>query len=199
MFLDEMKGSVWARGASVWVAMTMLSAAGAAGCASAPAPAAGPKNPREVLLAHDDAKASGTMAFPTQTYETMVRFQIPDGEYKPVRLRFQAGAEGQVEIAIYDSTLFETPGETLRKVTREIAKEDLSNGQDGRWVVEDLDGMKPLKGVVWIGVHKLGGTPTIWASSHVSGQAFVRDNDPQRQMGLLPTKRTPMLRLELAP
>ena len=59
--------------------------------------------------------------------------------------------------------------------------------------------MKPLKGVVWVGVHKLGGTPTIWASSVVSGQAFVRNNDPQNPMGLLPTKRTPMLRLEVAP
>jgi hypothetical protein len=50
-----------------------------------------------------------------------------------------------------------------------------------------------------VGVHKLGGTPMIWASSVVSGQAFVRNNDPGNPMGLLPTKRTPMLRLEIAP
>ena len=35
--------------------------------------------------------------------------------------------------------------------------------------------------------------------SVVSGQAFIRNNDPQSPMGLLPSKRTPMLRLEVAP
>ena len=59
--------------------------------------------------------------------------------------------------------------------------------------------MKPIKGVIWVGVRKTSGTPTIWASSVVSGQAFVRNNDPTNPMGLLPTKRTPMLRLEVAP
>ena len=84
-------------------------------------------------------------------------------------------------------------------MTCELAPEDLSNGKDGRWVVQDLVDMKPLKGVVWVGVHKVGGTPTIWASSVVSGQAYVRNNDPANPMGLLPTKRTPMIRLEIAP
>lgn len=150
-------------------------------------------------MAYDDARATGTMAFPTATYESVVRFALPLGAHKPLRLRFQAEAAGQLEITIYDSTLFETPGEPLRKVTRELAKEDLSNGSDGRWVVEALDDMKPLEGVVWVGVHKVGGAPTIWASSAVSGQAYVRNNDPGNPMGLLPTKRTPMLRLEVAP
>jgi len=150
-------------------------------------------------MAYDDARTTGTMAFPTPTYESIVRFQLPEGEHKPVRLRFQAEAQGQLEITIYDSTILETPGEPLIKLTRDLGKEDLSNGNDGRWVVESLVDMKPLKGVVWVGVHKLGGTPTIWASSVVSGQAYVRNNDPTNPMGLLPTKRTPMLRLEIAP
>ena len=42
-------------------------------------------------------------------------------------------------------------------MTRDVGKEDLSNGKDGRWVVEDLVDMKPLKGVIWVGVHKIGG------------------------------------------
>jgi len=150
-------------------------------------------------MAYDDARASGTLAFPTATYESVMRFQLPDGEHRPLRLRFQAEAAGQVEITIYDSTLFETPGEPLHKLSRDLAKDDLSDGKDGRWVVEDLVDMKPIKGVVWVGVRKTGGTPTIWASSVVSGQAFVRNNDPSNPMGLLPTKRTPMLRLEVAP
>jgi len=150
-------------------------------------------------MAYDDARATGTMAFPTPTYESVVRFQLPAGEHKPLRLRFQAEAAGQLEITIYDSTLFETPGDALMKVTHDLSADDLSNGQDGRWVVEDLVAMKPVKGVIWIGVHKIAGTPTIWASSVVSGQAFVRNNDPANPMGLLPTKRTPMLRFEVEP
>jgi hypothetical protein len=152
-----------------------------------------------VIMAYDDAHASGTLAFPTQSYESVVRFQLPDGEHRPLRLRFQAEALGQLEITIYDSTILETPGEPLVKVARDLVTEDLSNGQDGRWVVENLVEAKPLKGVIWVGVHKLGGMPTIWASSVVSGQSFVRNNDPHNPMGLLPTKRTPMLRLEITP
>jgi hypothetical protein len=167
-------------------------------CASAP-PTAGLLGPRELIMAYDDARATGTLAFPTATYESVVRFQLPDGEHRPLRLRFQAEAAGQLEITIYDSTLFETPGEPLRKLTRELAREDLSDGKDGRWVVEDLADMKPIKGVIWVGVRKSGGAPTMWASSVVCGQAFVRNNDPANPMGLLPTKRTPMLRLEVAP
>jgi hypothetical protein len=172
-------------------------AAAAVACA-APAPLPGGLA-RELVMAYDDAHASGTLAFPNDTYETVVRFQLPEGEHSPLRLRFQAEAPGQLEITIYDSTVLETPGEPLRRVTRDLAKEDLSNGKDGRWVVESLVDMKPIKGVVWIGVRKTGGMPTVWASSVVSGQAFVRNNNPISPMGLLPTKRTPMLRLEISP
>jgi hypothetical protein len=179
------------------IASWALGAALAAGCASSAV--APPRQVREIVLAYDDARTTGTMAFPSATYESVVRFQLPDGEHKPLRLRFQAEAPGQLEITIYDSTVLETPGEPLIKVTRDLSKEDLSNGNDGRWVVEDLVEMKPLKGVVWVGVHKVAGTPTIWASSVVSGQVYVRNNDPTNPMGLLPTKRTPMLRLELEP
>jgi len=169
----------------------------AVGCAAtAPAPR-GPT--RELVVAYDDAHATGAVAFPTNTYESVVRFQLPDGEHQPLRLRFQAESAGRVEINIYGSTLLETPGDAIRTLQRELSKEDLSDGRDGRWVVEDLVDVKPLKGIVWVGVHRVGGTPSIWASSVVSGQAFVRNNDPANPMGLLPTKRTPMIRLEVAP
>jgi hypothetical protein len=174
-----------------------LLAALAAGCASSVPPPA--RSAREIVMAYDDAHATGTMAFPSVSYESVVRFQLPDGEHKPLRLRFQAEAVGQLEITIYDSTILETPGDPIHRLTRDLAHDDLSDGKDGRWVVEDLVDVKPLKGVVWVGVHKVGGTPTIWASGVVSGQAYVRNNDPTNPMGLLPTKRTPMIRLELAP
>jgi len=154
---------------------------------------------RELVLAYDDARATGTLAFPSMTYESVVRFTVPEGEHRPLRLRLQAGAEGKLDVTIYDSTILETPGETLRKVSCDLVKEDVSDGKDGRWVVADLGDMKPIKGVIWVGVRKAGGEPTMWASSVVSGQAFVRNNDPTNLMGLLPTKRTPMLRLELVP
>jgi hypothetical protein len=186
-------------GASVAFAFTLASGA-AAGCASAPsAQPGGARAQREVIMSYDDARTSGTVAFPNATYESVVRFQLPEGEYRPLRLRFQAEAPGQLEITIYENTLFEAPGEPLRRLTRDLAQEDLSNGRDGRWIVEDLIDMKPVKGVIWVGVRKTGGTPTLWASSIVSGQAFVRNNDPASPMGLLPTKRTPMLRIEVAP
>lgn len=178
------------------VGATALLAVGA--CASSPPPAA-PRQAREIVMAYDDAHTTGTVAFPNDTYESVVRFQLPDGEHKPLRLRFQAEAPGQLEITIYDSTILETPGDAIHKITHDLAKEDLSNGKDGRWVVEDLVDVKPLKGVVWVGLHKVGGAPTIWSSGVVSGQAFIRNNDPHNPMGLLPTKRTPMLRLEVAP
>lgn len=160
-------------------------------------PAASPG--RELVMAYDDARASGPLTFPKDTYESVVRFQLPDGKHRPLRLRFQAEALGKLEINIYDSTPLETPGTAIRTLTRELAAEDLSDGHDGRWVVEDLAEVKPLAGIVWVGVHRLEGQPGIWASSVVSGQAFVRDQDPTNPMGLLPTKRTPMIRLELAP
>lgn len=180
------------------LAAIFLALVGLAGCATASSsgPSAGS---RELVLAYDDARATGTLAFPSMTYESVVRFALPDGEHRPLRLRLQAEAAGKLEITIYESTVLETPGEALRTLPRELAKEDLSDGKDGRWIVEDLGDMKPLKGVIWVGVRKVGGEPTIWASSVVSGQAFVRNNDPGNLMGLLPTKRTPMLRLEIAP
>ena len=152
----------WALLGSVAAALPAL------GCASAETPGAHVPA-RELVMAYDDGRPTGTMAFPSTDYESVVRFQLPEGEHKPLRLCLQAEAAGELEITIYESTLLETPGEPLRKITRPLAKEDLSDGKDGRWVVEGLDDMKPLKGVVWVGVHKLGGEPTIWASSVVSG------------------------------
>jgi hypothetical protein len=177
--------------------LAALGALVAAGCATtAPAPG-GPT--RELVMAYDDARPSGSVAFPADTYESVVRFQLPDGEHQPLRLRFQAESPGSLEINIYGSTVLETPGEAIRTLKRELSKDDLSDGRDGRWVVENLVDLKPLKGIVWVGVHRVGGSPSIWASSVVSGQAFVRNNDPANPMGLLPTKRTPMIRLEVVP
>jgi len=176
----------------------LAAAFGLAGCGTSAGAVATGGVSRELVLAYDDAHATGTVAFPSMTYESVLRFALPDGEHSPIRLRLQAGAEGSFDVTIYDSTVLETPGEVIRKLPCTIAKEDVSDGKDGRWVVTDLTGVKALKGTIWVGVRKTGGEPTLWASSVVSGQAFVRNNDPNNLMGLLPTKRTPMLRLEIA-
>jgi len=177
----------------------VLVAAGGAGCGTGGGVAQVNGISRELIVAYDDAHPTGTLSFPSTTYESVTQFALPDGEHRPIRLRFQLGAPGQLAITIYATTLLETPGEALRTLSCDASKEDVSDGTDGRWIVADLGDMKPLKGVVWIGVRKLGGEPTLWASSVASGHAFVRNNDPNNLMGLLPTKRTPMVRIEVAP
>ncbi len=106
---------------------------------------------------------------------------------------------GTVAIAFYENALLETPGEEIHVLSRDIGPDDLAGPKDSRWVVLDLRDLPPLEGVLWIGVRKVGGTPSIWTSAVVSGQTYLRDRDPARAMGLLPVKRTPMIRLEVLP
>jgi hypothetical protein len=172
-------------------------------CACASACASTPRSParssREVVIGYDDNRPKDVIAFPTTTYEAITRFDLPAGEHHPLRLRLQAAAQGALAITVYDSTPLEMPGEAILTVTRSLEADDVSDGKDGRWVVEELADTKPLRGVVWVGVHKTGGEPTVWSSGAVSKQSFIRNNDPHNPMGLLPTKRGPMLRLEIAP
>ena len=100
------------------------------------------------------------MAFPADDLRERGAVPAPRRRAPAAAAALPGRGARQLEITIYDSTLLETPGEPIRKLTRDLAKEDLSDGKDGRWVVEDLVDMKPLKGVVWVGVHKTGGTPT---------------------------------------
>jgi hypothetical protein len=177
-------------------ALALAAVLASAGCAAS---GSLPASSRELVMAYDDARATGSLAFPSETYESVVRFQLPDGQHKPLRLRFQAEAPGKIEINIYGSTLLETPGAAIRTFNYELSKADISDGRDGRWVVEELADLQPLQGIVWVGVRKTDGKPSIWACNVTSGQAFMRDNNPQNPMGLIPTRRTPMLRLEVAP
>src|SRR5262249_20710137 len=144
-------------------------------------------------------RSTGTVAFPSMGYESVTRFELPAGEHRPLRLRLQAEAAGSLEITIYDSTPLETPGDAILSISRDLEKQDLSDGRDGRWVVEYLMDANPLKGVIWVGTRKKAGEPTLWSSAVSSGQCYIRNNDPQTLLGLLPTKRTPMVRLEVSP
>jgi hypothetical protein len=161
-------------------------------------PARAPGQP-ELILAHDDGRPSGTLAFPSATYESVVRFELPGATHRPLRLRLQAEAAGTIAVTIYENGPLETPGGELWRYTRDLGTGDLSTGRDGRWVTEDLTALPPFGGTVWIGVRSQGGAPKLWTSAVASSEAFIRDHDPQRQMNLLPVKRTPMIRLEVTP
>jgi hypothetical protein len=150
-------------------------------------------------MAYDDNRATASLVFPSLTYESILRLELPDGKHRPQRLRLQASAPGTLAITLYENDLLESPGEPIFEVTRELVGEDVSNGKDGRWVLADLRDRPELKGVVWIGMRKTAGEPAIWTSAVVSGQSYLRDRDPKKAMGLLPVKRTPMVRLEVLP
>jgi hypothetical protein len=200
---DVVKPPPWRPAAAVRPALALATLAGVwlallGGCAGSGA-AASSKGGRELVMSYDDSRATGTVAFPSQTYESVTRFELPPGEHRALRLRLLAAAPGGLSITVYDSTPLETPGEPLVSITRDLQASDLSDGKDGRWVVEELAELKPLKGVVWVGLRKASGDPRVWSSGVVSGQAYVRNSDPQNLIGLLPVKRTPMVRLELAP
>jgi hypothetical protein len=158
-----------------------------------------PRDLRALLLAFDDNHPSASLIFPTLTYETLVRFEPPPGKHRPWRLWLQAQAPGTVTVELYKNTLFEAPGASFDKFTREIVADEVSGGKDGRWVVEDLQDLDAIDEPIWIGVRKEAGSPALWTSAVVSGQCFLRDRDSSKGLGILPVKRTPMIRLELAP
>jgi len=152
---------------------------------------------RELVLSYDDNRPSGQLAFPNLTYESLLRFQLPPGKHRALRLRALISGTGTLEFALYDNSPLESPGDLLRRFTWTVDSADVSSGKDGHWLVSDLRDLPALEGVIWIGFRKNGGEPTIWTSSANSGQTFLRDRRPNDTMGILPVKRTPMLRLEL--
>jgi len=154
---------------------------------------------REVLLTFDDNHASAALTFPSLTYEALMRFNPPEGKHRPWRLWLLAQAPGTVTVTLYNNTIFDAPGEPIDTFTREIVTRDVSAGGDGRWVVEDLQDLDVIDGPVWVGVRKIAGAPALWTSAVVSGQSYLRDRDASKGLGILPVKRTPMIRLELVP
>lgn len=154
---------------------------------------------RELLLTFDDNRATAALTFPSLTYEALVRFNPPEGKHRPWRLWLLAQAVGTINVSLYKDTVFTSPGEPIDTFTREIKARDVSAGGDGRWVVEDLQDLDIIEGPIWVGVRKVAGAPALWTSAVPSGQSFLRDRDSSKGLAILPVKRTPMVRLELAP
>ena len=65
------------------------------GCAAAPPPLA-PHSSRELVVGSDDHRPQDVIAFPSTTYETVTRFDLPEGEHHPLRLRLQAAFDDLV-------------------------------------------------------------------------------------------------------
>jgi len=154
---------------------------------------------RQVLVAYDDNHPSAALTFPTSTYEALVRFEVPEGKHRPWRLWMLAQAPGTIIVTLYKDTVFTAPGEPIDTFTREIVAQDVSSGRDGRWMVEDLQSLGDIDGPIWVGVRKTAGSPALWTSAVPSAQSYLRDRDASKGLSILPVKRTPLLRLELAP
>src|SRR5512132_3541765 len=111
------------------------------GCAGK---AAGPaKSAVELVLAYDGAAPAGTVAFPSAGYESVLRFDLPPGEHRLERLYVQAAAPGTLELTVYDSSPLEAPGQVIHSISRAVAPGDVSDGKDGRWLVDDLGALAP--------------------------------------------------------
>jgi hypothetical protein len=169
----------------------------AVGCATPPPPAFPSR--QVVLLAFDDGRAEGTIAFPTVHQESMVRFELPPGEHRLLRLWVQAATPGTMRWAFYDQTALEGPGQVLDDGPLVVAPGGREASLQGRWTTVDLSALPARAGVLWLGLKRIDGDPTISACHLDAGQYFLRSDDPITPMNLLPVKRTPLVRLEIAP
>lgn len=152
-----------------------------------------------MLMAHDDGRAEGVVAFPNDTFESVVRFTLPPGSHQLARLWLAVAGAGSLQISLYESTPLDAPGDPFYQVTREVPIALVSDGRDSRWTVQDLSDVSPRSGVVWVGVKKAGGEAALWATPMDAGHYFVRSTDPNNRIEMLPVRRTPLVRLELMP
>jgi hypothetical protein len=97
-------------------------------------------------------------------------------------------------MTVYDTNKLDSPGEVVGRIERQVNLEEVSNGKDGRWLVHDVSHLPKCRGVIWLGMKKVAGTPTVWSSRVVSGRYFLRSDATD----LLPVKETPLARIELA-
>src|SRR4051812_35211120 len=73
---------------------------GLAACATAPPPTPGVGS--LVLLAFDDGKVDGAVAFPSGHHESVVRFELPPGAHRLGRLWIRVISPGILRWALYD-------------------------------------------------------------------------------------------------
>ncbi len=173
------------------LSLILLTAVGCAHKATGPLGSSGPR----VLLAYEDGQAGGMVVFPNNQYESIIRFEMPAGEHRPLRLWMQVANPGAISVTLYDTNLLDAPGEPIGRIDRDVQPNEVSNGKDGLWLVQDISHFPVCKGIVWLGMKKLSGTPTVWSSRIFSSRYFLRSESTD----LLPVKETPLVRLEVAP
>jgi len=176
-----------------------LASGAAVALAACAAPRAATTASVELALAADEAPADGQVAFPSPTYESVVRFDLPPGKHKLLRARVQVASAGTLRVSVYGATPLEGPADPIYEVVRVVEPADVSDGRDGRWVIEDLGQLAAQEGIVFLGVRKEAGQPTLWSTGLDSGRAFMRNLDPQQVMGLAPVRRTPRARIDVTP
>jgi hypothetical protein len=152
-----------------------------------------------VLLAYDDGRPEGALTFPTMHHEGVVRFELPPGEHQLRRLWIQATATGTIHWAIYEQTALDGPGLPINEGVLVVSSKEVSSGHDSLWIYADLTNLPSREGVVWLGLKRTDGEPAIATSRIDAGQYFLRSDDPSNPLNLLPVKRTPLVRLEVAP
>lgn len=179
--------------------LAALTAVASSGCASLASSGHGGAVGARTYLTYDDGRAEGVISFPNDSFESLMRFELPPGEHRMVRLWFQAAGPGTFQVSLYDTGPLDGVGTSFHQVQQEIAKDWISEGRDGRWVVVDVSTTPARKGAVYVGFKRAGGTAALWATPLDSGQYFIRSEDPQNHIDLLPVRRTPLVRLELEP
>jgi hypothetical protein len=177
-------------------AAVALTASGCAGMSAAGGAAGvGPRT----YLTYDDGRAEGVISFPNATFESLMRFEMPPGEHRVQRLWFQAAGPGTFEVTLYETGPLDGVGTAVHRLKQDVAKDWISEGRDGRWIVVDVSNAPSRKGAIYIGFKRAAGTAALWATPLDSGQYFIRNEDPQNHIEMLPVRRTPLVRLELAP
>ena len=148
----------------------------------------------------DDGHATERPLTPSKTFELLMRFDPGLPAYLPRRMWLQLAQPGHITVSIYGTTRDGNPGDPLYSVERVYDPLLISNGSDGKWVIEELD-LPAQHAPIWVGLHSPGGgnDPRLWASSNDSGSVYMRDPDPSTPLSSTKIPRTPLLRIEFSP
>ncbi|MCS6912933.1 MAG: hypothetical protein RMK29_05015 [Myxococcales bacterium] len=156
---------------------------------------------REIEMAHDDGRPAERPILPASSFELLIKNEPNMPSFRPVRLRFMVAQPGRIQFQLYDTNEEGRPGRLLYRIERDYGPALTSNGTDGKWVIETLPPLPPMRGPVWVGVAvpEAGGEARLWAAKNDSGRVFQRDVEPQTALISSPVPYTPLVRLVVQP
>jgi hypothetical protein len=167
------------------------------GCAHAPPPVETSGPTLELRL--DEGRPDQKPLTPDRSFEMLMRFDPKLPQYVVRRIRFLLAQPGHLVLTVYETSPEGNPGAAVDRIDRVYEPIFVSDGKDGRWVVE-TPALGERHAPLWIGLYSPGGggDPRLWATSNTS-DVFQRDADPTVPLysGRIP--RTPVLRVEVAP